>query len=225
MLNGQKFDLIYHLGEYSRLENSFDNIHQVVESNIIGTAKVLEFWRTQKCKLIYAGSSTKYAIGITAQEMSPYSYTKASNTELVKAYAQWFNLDYVITYFYNVYGYKENFEGMLASVVAIFLDRKKQGLLLQVVLPGTQKRNFTHVDDIINGLILAAEKGNGDGYGIGSDDLYSVNELAEMVGGSVEYIPERRGNRNLSELMTVKIKELGWRQTKNLKDYISQSTI
>lgn len=223
LFKDQKFDQIFHLGEYSRLENSFENINQVVESNIIGTAQVLEFWRKQKCKLVYAGSSTKYAIGMTAQEMSPYSFTKAANTELVKAYAGWFNLHYVITYFYNVYGNKENFEGILASVVAIFLNRKKQGLPLQIVLPGTQKRNFTHVDDIIDGLILVAEKGSGDGYGIGSNDLYSINELAQMIGGDIEYLPERRGNRNFSELMTTKIKELGWKQNRNLKNYISQN--
>lgn len=219
----EKFELIFHLGEYSRLENSFENIDKVVQSNIIGTSEVLEFWRKQKSKLIYAGSSTKFSIGLTAQDMSPYSYTKAANTELVEAYAKWFGLEYAITYFYNVYGDKENSEGMLASVVAIFLKRSKLNLPLQIVLPGTQKRNFTHVDDIVDGVILVAEKATGDEYGIGSEDLFSINELASMIGGDVEFLPERRGNRNLSDLMTTKIKDLGWNQKRNLTEYIMEN--
>ena len=220
ILGDMSFDVIIHLGEYSRMENSFENIEMIVDSNVNGTIEVLEFWRKKRCKLIYAGSSTKFSNGLTAQEMSPYSFTKNSNSELVKMYGNWFNLDYAITYFYNVYGEKENSDGRLASVVAIFLKRYKLKLPLQVVLPGTQRRNFTHVDDIVNGVILVAGNGQGDGYGIGSEDLYSVIQLAEMIGGSIEYIPKRRGNRNSSDLMISKIKDLGWKQEKYLSEYI-----
>ncbi len=216
----RRFDVIFHLGEYARLENSFENVGQVVHSNIKGTAEVLEFWREQKCKLIYAGSSTKFSKGITATEMSPYSFTKSSNSELVRMYGEWFGLDHAVTYFYNVYGEKENNEGNLASVVGIFGRRMIKKEKLQVVLPGTQKRNFTYVGDIVDGVLLVAEHGNGDNYGIGSEDLYSINEVAQMFGGEIEYIPERQGNRESSELMTTRIKELGWSQQMNLKDYI-----
>ncbi|MCX6752157.1 MAG: NAD-dependent epimerase/dehydratase family protein [Candidatus Nomurabacteria bacterium] len=214
------FDVIFHLGEYARLENSFENIDQVVHSNIKGTAEVLEFWRKQKCRLIYAGSSTKFSKDIPALEMSPYSFTKSYNSELVRMYAKWFGLDFAITYFYNVYGEKENDQGKFASLIGIFARKMREKQKLQVVLPGTQKRNFTHVDDIVDGVLLVAEKGEGDNYGIGSDDLYSVNEIAEIFGGEVEYIPARAGNRESSELMTAKIKELGWKQERNIKDYI-----
>ena len=87
-------------------------------------------------------------------------------------------------------------------------------------MPGNQKRNFTHVDDIIDGILLVAKNGNGDSYGIGADDSFSINEVAEMFGGEVEYLPKRQGNRESSELITDKIKELGWSQKRNLKDYI-----
>ncbi len=218
----EKFDLIFHLGEYSRLENSFENVDMVVQSNIIGTAEVLEFWRKQKAKLIYAGSSTKFSIGLTAQDMSPYSYTKASNTELVEAYSKWFDLDYAITYFYNVYGDKENSEGMLASVVAIFLKRNKLKLPLQVVLPGTQKRNFTHVDDIVDGVILVAEKATGDEYGIGSEDLYSINELASMVGGEVEFIASRIEPKRAVADSGLAQSVLGWKPAVDLMGGIEE---
>lgn len=220
IFDNKKFDTIFHLGEYARLENSFENIGQVVHSNIKGTAEALEFWRKQKCKLIYAGSSTKFSKKITAMEMSPYSFTKSTNSELVKMYGEWFGLDYAITYFYNVYGEKENDEGILASVIGIFNRKIKKKQKLQIVLPGTQKRNFTHVGDIIDGVLLVAEQGRGDNYGIGSDDLFSINEIAQMFGGEIEYIPERPGNRESSELMTTKIKELGWFQKRNLREYI-----
>ena len=220
ILGDRSFDVVIHLGEYARLENSFENIEMVVDSNIKGTIEVLEFWREKRCKLIYAGSSTKFSKGLTAQEMSPYSFTKSSNSELVKMYANWFDLKYAVTYFYNVYGEKENDTGIFASVIGIFIRKMKQGEKLQVVLPGTQKRNFTHVDDVVSGILLVIENGEGDNYGIGSEDLYSINEVAEMFGGEIEYLPERRGNRESSELMTTRIKELGWKQKSNLRDYV-----
>ncbi len=221
LFNDKTFDIIFHLGEYARLENSFENIEQVVHSNIKGTAEVLEFWRKQKCKLIYAASSTKFSKGLSAMEMSPYTFTKSTNSELAKMYGKWFGLDFAITYFYNVYGEKENDAGKLASVIGIFARKMSEDKILQVVLPGTQRRNFTHVDDIVDGVILVAQKGHGDNYGIGSEDLYSINEIAEMFGGQIVYIPERAGNRESSELMTDRIKELGWKQKKKLKDYVS----
>ena len=214
------FDVIIHLGEYARLENSFENIEMVVDSNIKGSIEVFEFWRKQKCKLIYAGSSTKFHKGLKCEDVSPYSYTKTLNSEMVKMYANWFGLDYAITYFYNVYGDKENDEGIFASVIGIFARKIKQGDVLQVVLPGTQKRNFTHIDDIVCGILLVTKNGNGDNYGIGSEDLYSINEVAKMFGGEIEYLPERRGNRESSELMSDKIVDLGWKSKKNLRDYI-----
>ncbi len=220
IFKNRNFDIIFHLGEYARLENSFENVDQVIHSNIKGTAEILEFWRKQECRLIYAGSSTKFSKEITALEMSPYSFTKSSNSELVRMYAKWFNLDFAITYFYNVYGEKENDDGKLASVIGIFTKRYKKKLPLQVVLPGTQKRNFTHVDDIVEGVLLVAKHGRGDNYCIGANDLYSINEIAQMFGDDVEYLPERQGNRELSELLTDRIKELGWSQKRNLRDYI-----
>jgi UDP-glucose 4-epimerase len=97
-LVAEDIDLLYHLGEYSRVEQSFDDIERVLDSNVIGTKAVLEFWRKQKCKLIYAGSSTKFADAGLGRDQSPYAWTKASNTELVSNYAEWFSLDYAITY-------------------------------------------------------------------------------------------------------------------------------
>ena len=173
-----KPEIVYHLGEYSRVEQSFDDISLVHEYNTQGTFQVLEFIRQTGAKLIYAGSSTKFSDN--GADASPYAFTKAQNTQLVMNYGKWFNIDYAITYFYNVYGGREISEGKYATLIALFQEKIRKGEKLQVVSPGTQKRNFTYIDDIINALVMIGECGQGDGYGIGCDKSYSI--LARYYG-------------------------------------------
>lgn len=227
-------DLIYHLGEYARVEKSFEDLPIVWESNISGTFQVLEFCRKNKIKIVYAGSSTKFGLpaaqgnaahagdGGLGRDQSPYAWTKSLNTELVKNYGNWFNLPYAITYFYNVYGPRER-SGEFGTLIAIFKDRYLSGKKLPVVSPGSQRRNFTHVFDIIDGLIKVGEKGEGDEYGLGAEEDYSILEVAQMFGGEVEMIPERKGNRMNAALDISRSKnELGWRAVRKLKDYIEE---
>ncbi len=215
-------DLVYHLGEYSRVEQSFDDIKKVWEYNKYGTFAVLEFVRKHGSKIVYAGSSTKFGDGGLGRTASPYAWTKASNTELVINYGNWFNVPYAITYFYNVYGKREISTGKYATLIALFAKKLKRGEPLTVVSPGSQKRNFTHVDDIISGLILVGEHGYGDEFGIGSEEAYSVLEIAKMFGGEIVMLPERKGNRMVSDVVTDKTKALGWQATKSITDYIEE---
>ena len=214
-------DLIYHLGEYSRVEQSFDDIDKVLIFNRIGTSKVLEFCRRHNCKLVYAGSSTKFGDGGIGKNQSPYAWSKASNTELIKNYGVWYGLPYAIVYFYNVYGKREIKEGKYATLIALFEEKMRRGKPLTVVSPGNQQRNFTHIDDIVEGLLLVGEKGAGDEYGIGNSETYTVLEIAEMFGGRIEMLPERKGNRLTSDVVTEKTEALGWKAKKSIKDYIS----
>ena len=161
-------DSIYHLGEYSRVEQSFDDIEKVWRYNKDGIFAVLQFCRNAGSKLIYAGSSTKFGDGGLGRSQSPYAWTKASNTELVENYGAWFNVPIAIVYFYNVYGKREIATGKYATLIALFKEKRLKGEPLTVVSPGTQKRNFTHIEDIINGLVLVGEQGYGDEFGIGS---------------------------------------------------------
>ena len=92
---------------------------------------------------------------------------------------------------------------------------------MTVVSPGTQKRNFTHIDDIIDALVLIGENGEGDGYGIGSDQSYSVLDIAKMLNGEIKMLPERKGNRMTGDVITDKTKELGWKPSHNLESYIN----
>jgi len=213
-------DMVYHLGEYSRVEQSFDDMEKVWEYNKDGIFRVLEFVRKSGCKILYAGSSTKFGDGGLGRSASPYAWTKASNTELVENYGTWYNVPYAITYFYNVYGPREIQTGKYATLIALFKEKMKYNEPLTVVAPGMQKRNFTHIDDIVDALILVGENGYGDEFGIGSKEAYSILEVAQMFGGEIKMLPERRGNRMSAEVICDKTKALGWIPKRKLEAYI-----
>lgn len=216
-------DAIYHLGEYSRVEQSFDDIEKVWRYNKDGIFSVLQFCRKTGSKLIYAGSSTKFGDGGLGRSQSPYAWTKATNTELVENYGNWFNVPYAIVYFYNVYGKREISTGKYATLIALFKDKVSRGESLTVVSPGTQKRNFTHIDDIIEGLILVGKNGYGDEFGIGNAEAYTIIEIAEMFGGDIKMLPERKGNRMSADVITAKTEALGWKARKSITDYIKEN--
>ena len=216
-------EFIYHLGEYSRVEQSFEDIEEVWRSNKDGIFSVLEFTRKTGSKLIYAGSSTKFGDGGLGRSQSPYAWTKASNTELVTNYGNWFNISFAISYFYNVYGEREISTGKYATLIALFLNQNKNNKKLTVVSPGTQRRNFTHINDIISGLILIGENGYGDDFGIGCKESYTILEVAEMFGGNIVMIPERKGNRMVADVVIEKTVKLGWSSQESLKEYIKKS--
>jgi UDP-glucose 4-epimerase len=218
----ETFDCVFHLGEYSRVEQSFEDIDLVWKFNKLGTYEVLNYVKNTGAKLIYAGSSTKYADHYDGYVPSPYTWSKASNTEFVKQYAEWFGIDYAITYFYNVYGKREIKSGKYATLIAKFKEKMINGEPLTVVLPGIQERNFTHVDDIVDAIILVAKYGKGDEYGIGNPTAYSVKEVAELFGGKIEMLPERKGNRMTAKVISDKTRALGWAHKRNLDEYIAK---
>jgi len=215
-------DMVYHLGEYSRVEQSFDDMDKVWRYNKDGIFAVLQFVRQHGCKILYAGSSTKFGDGGLGRSASPYAWTKASNTELVENYGTWFNVPYAITYFYNVYGDREIQTGKYATLIALFKEKMKQGEPLTIVSPGEQKRNFTHINDIINALVLVGENGYGDEFGIGSPESYTIKEIAEMFGGEIEMLPERKGNRMTADVVSAKTEALGWKPKHTIEDYINE---
>lgn len=216
-------DLIYHLGEYSRVEKSFEDVEYVYDLNKVGTFAVLEYTRQKGAKIVYAGSSTKFGDGGLGRDQSPYAWTKATNTELVRNYGDWFGIPYAITYFYNVYGPGER-AGAFGTVIEIFRQNRLHGRPLTVVAPGTQTRNFTHVDDIVAGLVLVGDQGSGDDFGLGSEESYSILDVARLFGGKILMLPERAGNRKDSGVQTEKARALGWKPEQALESYIRSVT-
>lgn len=215
-------DIIYHLGEYSRVEKSLEEPALVWDLNKDGTFGVAEFWRKKGGKLMYAGSSTKFGDGGLGRDQSPYAWTKATNTELVRNYSAWYDLPHAITYFYNVYGPGER-SGAYGTVIEIFRQKTLEGEPLMVTSPGTQKRNFTHVDDIIDGLVLVGGDGMGDNFGIGNEEAFSILDVAKLFGGEIVMAPSVRGNRMMADIDTSKMRALGWSPKRSMKDYVADA--
>ena len=214
-------DVVFHLGEYARITPSFDEPEKVYDQNILGTFAVVEFCRQRKVsKLVYAASSTKFAIEGDGRHQNPYSFTKATNVDLINNYGRWYNLPYAICYFYNAYGPREKGEGKYGTLIAKFQDIYLNGGEFTVVKPGTQKRNFTYVEDLARGIILTAERGNGDGYTLGNTKGYSIVEIAQAFGGPIKYIDGYPGRAESGEAPNKAREELGWETTIDILDYI-----
>ncbi len=220
-------DLIYHLGEYSRVAPSLDEPDIVFDLNMVGTSGVLEHWRKRGYKLVYAGSSTKFAEArednVEGKNRSPYSWSKAANTEQVHNYGRWYSLSYSIAYFYNVYGpgeRAEQFNGAYGTVVETFKQCYLDGRPCSINGTGEQTRAFTHVDDTIDALVRIGEKGDRDEYAISAKEAYSLLDLARMFGLEIEFKPATKSTRSSGASETSKLEALGWQQKHTLPAYI-----
>ena len=215
-----KFDLVYHLGEYSKVVPSFDEIGNAFSYNILGSFKLLEAIRRYRTPIIYAGSSTK--LSYPGELHSPYAFFKSTIAKLIQGYGDWYDIDYNICYFYNVYGPKTDTWGNeWQSVINIFKDQKEQGVPLTITGDGTQRRDFTHVDDIVNGLILAGNNIRNQEFQLGTGVDYSILEIAAAFDHHIEFIDARRGDRpkGLADISTTK-DVLGYKPTYDVIDYI-----
>lgn len=219
----EKIDLVYHLGEYSRVAKSIEEPNIVWDLNMSGTSAVLEFCRKNKCKLVYAGSSTKFSQarqdGTEGKDLSPYTWIKSANTDLVRNYGHWYGVPYAIVYFYNVFGPRE-LSGEYGTVIEIFKQKYLKNEPLEVRLPGTQERSYTHVDDTVDALLLVGERGEGDGYGISSAKNYPIRKVAELFNTEIVMLSERSTSRPASFIDTSRTEALGWKATRTLEDYI-----
>tara|TARA_B100001250_G_scaffold224022_1_gene192090 strand:+ start:2587 stop:3459 length:873 start_codon:yes stop_codon:yes gene_type:complete len=217
------FDVIYHFGEYSRIVYSFDDIEFVSKSIGHGTAKVLNFAISNNSKFIYSASSSKFGNNEKDKNLSPYAFLKAMNVDLIKNYSNWFNLNYEIVYFFNVYGKNHIKAGKYATVIAIFEEQYKKDLPLTVVSPGTQSRDFTHIDDIISGLLLISNNNLNHEWHLRSGTNVPILELVKYFDCNHMIIPERRGERFTSEeFYSDTNKLIGWNAKISLKDYVSE---
>ena len=218
LLKKINFDHVFHFAEFSRIVPSFDNYDTCIKTNTYGTFEVIKFCLEKKAKLIYSASSS--TIG-NNKFLSPYSWSKYANNELIKNFSKWFGLKYVIVYFYNVYGPNQITKGHMSAVIGIFEKQYLLGKPLTVVKPGTQKRDFTHVEDIANGTYLAATKSLNSEFHLGSGKNYSIIEVAKMFKSKYKLVSERPGERfySLSKSNKAKI-QLKYRIKNDLISYI-----
>ena len=217
----KKIKVIFHFGEYSRIYQSFKNYKKCFEYNIHHSSKVIEFAKNNKIKIIYSATSSNLGNNGKDENLSPYAWSKSKNIELIKNYNKWFGLKYEFVYFYNVYGPGQILNSPMAAVIGIFERQFKKNKPLTVVKPGTQRRDFTHIDDIVKGCYLAWKKGNQNHYMLGTKKQYSIIEIAKMFNTKIKYLPSRPGERFGSTTPNDNAKKiLGYIAKKDIRDYI-----
>jgi len=217
------FNYCYHLAAQSRIQPSFEDPTECFRVNVEGTRAVAEWARHNKVKVVYAGSSSRWH----DPYQSPYACYKHMGEEIFKLYKKVYGLDVEIARFYNVYGPGEIVDGDWAAVIGIFRRQVRDGEKITIVGDGEQRRDFTHVQDIVSALILIAEgiSEHEDAWELGTGVNYSINEVYEMFkekyGAESTYIPDQPGNyRKTLRENDDTIDRLGWKPEDRLKEYI-----
>ena len=221
-LDGE-FDLCYHIAAQSRVQPSFEEPTECFRVNVKGTQAVMEWAKAKNVKVIYAGSSSKHH----DPSDSPYAMYKYLGEEVCKLYKKSYNVDVQIARFYNVYGPSESLDEKNGNVIGIWRKKILTGQKLPIVGDGEQRRDFTHVDDIVDGLIRISktDKVHEDAWELGSGRNYSVNELFSFFKEKFDCesisIPEQKGNyRETLNTNPDAERYLGWKPQDKLKDYI-----
>ena len=218
----KKIKVIFHFGEFSRIYQSFLKPKECLESNINHSFAVINFANYNKIKIIYSATSSAFGNDGKDENLSPYGWAKTKNIELIKNYSKWFGLKYELLFFYNVYGSGQIQTGPMSTVIGIFEKQFKKKIPLTVVRPGTQKRDFTHIDDIINGCYLAFRKGRQNEYMLGTNKKYSILQIAKMFKRKIKFLPQRKGDRSGSNMLNNNaFNYLGYKAKINIKVYIN----
>jgi len=216
----EKPDVIYHLAAIARIQPSFKNPAPTLEVGILGTMNILEWVREleNKPRMIFAGSSSVHS----GKMKNPYTLSKVVADDLCLLYKKHFGVNVSICRFYNVYGPHQLTEGEYCTVVGIFERQYQEGVELTITGDGEQRRDFTHIDDIVDGLILTSENETcWDEMELGRGNNYSINELAKMFNCGYTYLPERPGEARETLCNTLIAKRLiGYEPKVNLDDYI-----
>jgi UDP-glucose 4-epimerase len=217
----KKIKVIFHFGEFSRIFQSFIKPKECLNSNINNSFEVINFANENKIKIIYSATSSALGNKGKDQNQSPYAWTKTKNIELIKNYSEWFDLKYELVFFYNVYGPNQIMDSPMSALIGIFESQYKKKVPLTIVKPGSQRRDFTHVDDIVHGCYLAWTKGKQKEYMLCTNMSYSVLKVAKMFGSKFKFLKSRPGDRFGSIISNNNAKKiLGFTAKKNIKNYI-----
>jgi UDP-glucose 4-epimerase len=215
------YNVVFHLAALSRIQPSFENPRLTFSINVDGTRQLVEYVLRNDCKLVYAGSSSRHH----NPELSPYAMTKHMGEEWIKLCKQVYGLNAEIARFYNVYGPGELVNSDMAAVIGMWRAAIQEGKPIRIHGDGEQRRDFTHVQDIVDGLIRIAESNekHEDAWELGTGCNYSINEVAEMFGNIEKvYVDDVKGNyRKTLRLNNDAIERLGWKPQNRLKKYIS----
>ena len=226
-----KPDVIYHLAAIARIQPSFEHPTYTFHSNVTATLNVLEWARGKECPIVYAGSSSSNGDKFA----NPYTLSKSQGEQLVELYNKVYNLPTTICRFYNVYGPHQLTEGDYCTLIGIFERQYKNDKAFTITGDGEQRRDFTHVDDIVDGLVSAADRscilGEDTGcetFELGRGENYSVNEIAAAFDllWAAEYIDERPGEMRNTLCTDTKARDmLGWNPKRDVIDFIEENYI
>lgn len=242
-----KPDVVFHIAAEARIQPCIEDPLKAVETNVVGTTTILELCRKHNVqRLVYSSTSSAYGLknnpplkeDMPNDCLNPYSVSKTAGEEMCKMYSRLFGLQTVIFRYFNVYGERQPLKGQYAPVIGIFQRQKAAGQPLTIVGDGNQRRDFTHVSDVVSANILAANKQfdewqvegtkqmiyqYGQVYNIGTGKNYSVNEIAKIIGGDISYIPPRRGEARITLADITKTKNhIGWQPKINLVDWLNK---
>lgn len=222
-LMDKDFDLIFHLAALSRIQPSFNQPEETFRVNTIGTQKVCEFARLSGAKVIYAGSSSRWH----NPYQSPYAACKHMGEEVCKMYKKTYGMAIEIVRFYNVYGPGEIVDGDWAAIIGKWRRQVRDGEPITIVGDGEQKRDFTHIDDIIDGLWKIGMKTikHEDAWELGTGQNHSINDVylifKERFWVDYKQIPDQPGNyRETLRENDDSLIELDWEPSDKLRDYI-----
>jgi len=217
--------LIIHLGAIARVHTSVKEPRKVLINNLVSTINILDYANEFNIPIIYAGSSSRYA----GANKSPYSFSKYKGEELCKLYNQLYGLKTYVCRFYNVYGNHQIEKGKYSTVIGVFEKQFRENKPLTIVGDGTQKRDFTHIDDIVDGIIKAKNMIMDSKYpylefDFGTATNYSINQVANMFGKDYpkKYVKSRSGEYNFSLADNTYTKNtLNWKPRRKLSNYIN----
>jgi UDP-glucose 4-epimerase len=222
-LMDKDFDLIFHLAALSRIQPSFNNPNETFRVNTIGTQRVCEFARLTGAKVVYAGSSSRWH----DPYQSPYAACKHMGEEACKMYKKTYGMNIEIVRFYNVYGPGEIIDGDWAAVIGKWRRQVRDGEPITIVGDGEQRRDFTYIDDIIDGLwkIGMKELTHEDAWELGTGMNYSINDVylmfKERFGVDFTNLPDQSGNYKVTlRENDDSLDKLNWKPSDKLRDYI-----
>lgn len=228
-------DCVFHVAGQARVQPSIHNPQDTISNNINATAKVLELSRQAGVKRViysmtssvYGSHKTPHTEDMIPEPLTPYAVSKLAGEQLCKVYSELYGLDTASLRYFNVYGPREPKVGQYTTVIKKFLDQRERGLPLTIVGDGEQRRDFTHVYDIVEANIPAmnySETLTGNIFNIGSGKNYSINEVAQLISNTVQHIPARPGEVRETFADNSKAKILlNWRPKYNLEKYIEES--
>ena len=230
-------DYVFHLAAEARIQPAIENPIEAVSINSVGTCTVLQCAREAGVKrVMYSSTSSAYGFNETPNVetqpddcLNPYSISKVNGEKLCKMYTDLFGLPTVIFRYFNVYGYRQPLKGQYTPVVGIFMRQRDAGESLTIVGDGEQRRDFTHVSDVVNANVMAAisnpdDDAFGQIYNVGNGVNYSVNELADMISDDQVTIPPRIGESRVTLANNQKSRNrFGWEPKVNIKERILEN--